>query len=48
MLGAMIGDIAGSKYEFNNTFDYDFEMFGEGCDFTDDTRSEERRVGKEC
>ena len=33
----MIGDIAGSKYEFNNTFDYDFEMFGEGCDFTDDT-----------
>lgn len=37
MLGAMIGDIAGSKNEFNNTFDYDFEMFGEGCDFTDDT-----------
>ena len=36
-LGAMIGDIVGSKYEFNNTFDYDFEMFGEGCDFTDDT-----------
>ena len=29
MLGAIIGDIAGSKYEFNNTFDYDFEMFGE-------------------
>ena len=37
MLGAIIGDIAGSKYEFNNTFDYDFGMFGEGCDFTDDT-----------
>ena len=37
MFGAIIGDIAGSKYEFNNTFDYDFEMFGEGCDFTDDT-----------
>ena len=37
MLGAMIGDIAGSKYEFNNTFDYDFKMFGGGCDFTDDT-----------
>lgn len=33
----MIGDIAGSKYEFNNTFDYDFEMFGDRCDFTDDT-----------
>ena len=37
MLGAIIGDIAGSKYEFNNTFDYDFEMLGERCDFTDDT-----------
>jgi len=37
MLGAIIGDIAGSKYEFSNTFDYDFEMFGGGCDFTDDT-----------
>ena len=37
MLGAIIGDIAGSKYEFNNPFDYDFEMFGGGCDFTDDT-----------
>ena len=37
MLGAILGDIAGSKYEFNNTFDYDFEMFGKGCDFTDDT-----------
>lgn len=37
MLGAIIGDIAGSKYEFNNTFDYDFKMFGGGCDFTDDT-----------
>ena len=37
MLGDMIGDIAGSKYEFNNTFDYDFGMFGEGCDSTDDT-----------
>lgn len=37
MLGAIIGDIAGSKYEFNNTFDYDFQMFGEECDFTDDT-----------
>ena len=29
MLGAIIGDIAGSKYESNNTFDYDFEMFAE-------------------
>ena len=37
MLGAIIGDIVGSKYEFNNTFDYDFEMFTNGCSFTDDT-----------
>ncbi len=37
MLGAIIGDIVGSKYEFNNTFDYDFEMFGKGSNFTDDT-----------
>lgn len=37
MLGAIIGDKAGSKYEFNNTFDYNFEMFSDGCDFTDDT-----------
>ena len=37
MLGAIIGDIVGSKYEFNNTFDYNFKMFGDGCDFTDDT-----------
>ena len=37
MLGAIIGDIVGSKYEFNNTFDYDFEMFAEGSDFTDDS-----------
>lgn len=37
MLGAIIGDIAGSKYEFNNTFDYNFELFSNGCSFTDDT-----------
>lgn len=37
MLGAIIGDIAGSRYEFNNTFDYNFEMFGKGCSYTDDS-----------
>lgn len=37
MLGAIIGDIVGSKYEFNNTLDYNFEMFSDGCNFTDDT-----------
>ena len=30
MLGAVIGDIAGSVYEFDNTKDYDFEMFPSG------------------
>lgn len=37
MLGAIIGDIAGSAYEFNRTNDYDFEMFNRDCGFTDDT-----------
>ena len=31
MLGAIIGDIVGSAYEFNPTNDYNFEMFAEGC-----------------
>lgn len=37
MLGAIIGDIVGSRFEFNPTNDYNFELFGEGCSFTDDT-----------
>lgn len=37
MIGAIIGDIVGSDYEFNNTSDYDFPLFKEGSDFTDDT-----------
>ena len=37
MLGAIIGDIAGSRYEFNPTNDYHFEMFSPEADFTDDT-----------
>ena len=37
MLGAIIGDIAGSVYEFRNTKDYNFEMFPVGSNFTDDT-----------
>lgn len=41
MLGAIIGDIAGSKYEFNNATwkDYrdKFNFFGGGHTFTDDT-----------
>ena len=37
MIGAIIGDIVGSKFEFNNTFDYNFDMFDKGCNYTDDT-----------
>ena len=29
MLGAIIGDIVGSRFEFHNTDKYDFEMFTE-------------------
>lgn len=37
MYGAMIGDIVGSIYEFENIKTKEFPLFGEGCDYTDDT-----------
>jgi ADP-ribosylglycohydrolase len=37
MLGAIIGDIVGSIYEFDNYRSKDFEFFGRKADFTDDT-----------
>ena len=37
MYGAFIGDIVGSKYEFNNIRTKDFPLFSAGCDYTDDT-----------
>lgn len=37
MYGAIIGDIVGSKYEFNNIKTKDFPLFSTGCDYTDDT-----------
>ena len=37
MLGAIIGDIVGSIYEFDNIKTKEFEFFHEDCDFTDDT-----------
>lgn len=37
MLGAIIGDIAGSAYEFDNTRNYHCKLFPKGCDFTDDS-----------
>ena len=37
MLGAIIGDIAGSKYEFNNRRSKEFTLLADDCYFTDDT-----------
>ena len=37
MLGAIIGDIVGSRWEFNSTNDYNFEWLSDENDFTDDT-----------
>ena len=37
MYGAFIGDIVGSKYEFNNIKTKDFPLFSPGCDYTDDS-----------
>ena len=37
MLGAIIGDIIGSRWEFNPTNDYNFEWLSPANSFTDDT-----------
>ena len=37
MLGAIIGDIIGSRFEFRNTSRTDFELFTKDSQFTDDT-----------
>ena len=37
MLGAIIGDIVGSRWEFNPTNDYNFQLFSDKNSFTDDT-----------
>ena len=37
MLGAIVGDTVGSIYEFNNTKDYNFEMFTNRSGYTDDS-----------
>ncbi len=36
MLGAIVGDIVGSIYEFDNHKSKDFPLFQERCEFTDD------------
>ena len=37
MIGAIIGDVVGSRFEFNNQKTKEFRMFGFGCSFTDDS-----------
>ena len=37
MLGAIIGDIVGSRWEFNSTNNYHFELFSDKNSYTDDT-----------
>lgn len=37
MLGAIIGDIVGSRFEFNNTNRMDFDLFTDESTYTDDT-----------
>ena len=37
MYGAVIGDIVGSRFEFDNIKTKDFELFDKECDYTDDT-----------
>ena len=37
MLGAIIGDIVGSRFEFNNIHTKEFEFFHENCHITDDS-----------
>ena len=37
MIGAIIGDIAGSRFEFDNYRKKDFELIAPGCSPTDDS-----------
>ena len=37
MYGAIIGDIAGSRFEFYNRKSKDFTLFDKNCEFTDDS-----------
>lgn len=36
MIGAIIGDIVGSRFEFNNYKSKDFELFTDDCFVTDE------------
>jgi len=46
MLGAIVGDIVGSVYEWNNIKTKDFPLFRKDCFFTDDTVSSNRWVSE--
>ena len=37
MLGAIVGDVVGSRFEFHNTKSKDFDLFAAGCRPTDDS-----------
>ena len=37
VLGAIVGDIVGSRHEFKRNKERDFELFTDRCDFTDDS-----------
>ena len=37
MIGAIIGDIVGSRFEFHNHLSKEFDFFHPSCEFTDDT-----------
>ena len=37
MIGAIIGDIIGSRFEFHNHKSKEFKLFTADCEFTDDT-----------
>ena len=37
MFGAIIGDVIGSRFEFDNCKSKEFDLFDRECDFTDDT-----------
>ena len=37
MLGAIIGDVVGSRFEFNNIKTTEFQLFDKDSEFTDDT-----------
>ena len=37
MIGAILGDVVGSRFEFRNHLSKEFKFLSPGCEFTDDT-----------